>query len=60
MKLYDDIARCAGLEGDQQCNSCARKHQIERDEAQTTKCWYAYMQPKTEAGNCQFYIPERS
>lgn len=52
--IGSDISRCNGMRDVPICQQCARRQQIEIDDATR---WYPYMPPAvTIDGRCSFYI----
>jgi hypothetical protein len=60
MSLPSDMARCAGYDGEQKCESCARSQQLAADEAANPPRWSVHMSPAIQDGCCVFWIEGES
>ena len=54
-RLPANISRCYGIDRHPKCESCARKHQLERDDTR----WFPMVAAKPdERGRCDLHVPE--
>lgn len=57
-RLTSDISRCYGIDGHLLCESCARKHQMERDD--DTRWFPMVFAKPDDSGRCLLHIQEEA
>ena len=57
IRLPSDLSRCNGVDGENKCETCKRKAQIQHDDESR---WFPYTYPAVRGGRCEFWIQEES